>query len=137
MSPYTHTVDKPGIPSFSPKMDSSTETFIELAKARRSVYALTNASTVPDSRLEKLVHDAILHVPSSFNTQTTRLVLLLRDENQRFWDVVEDVYESMVANSTFPEDKWKAGTKPKLDKMRAGYGTVSCDINMTFRFSRD
>ncbi|KAK2838285.1 hypothetical protein FQN49_006433 [Arthroderma sp. PD_2] len=103
---------------------ASTDTFIELAKARRSIYTLSNASTVPDSQIEKLVHDAILHVPSSFNTQTTRLVLLLQDENQKFWDVVAGVYETMVANGTFPEDKWKSGTKPKLDSMRAGYGTI-------------
>lgn len=106
-------------------MAPSTETFIELAKARRSVYSISNASTVPDSQLEQLVHDAIKHVPSSFNTQTTRIVLLLHDENQRFWDTVQGVYMSMVERGTFPEDKWKAGTKPKLDSMKAGYGTVS------------
>ncbi|EFE38908.1 nitroreductase family protein, putative [Trichophyton verrucosum HKI 0517] len=105
-------------------MAPSTETFIELAKARRSVYSISNASTVPDSQLEQLVHDAIKHVPSSFNTQTTRIVLLPHDENQRFWDTVQGVYMSMVERGTFPESKWKAGTKPKLDSMRAGYGTI-------------
>ncbi|KAL1967337.1 hypothetical protein VTN77DRAFT_3383 [Rasamsonia byssochlamydoides] len=51
---------------------TATDTLIELAKARRTYYKLGKKSPVPDSKIEELVKTATLHMPSSFNTQSTR-----------------------------------------------------------------
>lgn len=92
--------------------------FIDAVKSRRTYYQLTNESTIPDSRIEELVRDAILHCPSSFNSQSTRLVVLLKKEHEQLWDMVRDVLKAMV-----PEENFKT-TQQKLFGFRGGYGTV-------------
>lgn len=104
---------------------NATDTFVELAKNRRTHYALSPKSPVPDSRIEQLVRDAALHVPSSFNTQSTRLVLLLHDHHKKLWDLTIGIFEGMVEAGKIPKEMWEGQTKPKLEGMKNGYGTVS------------
>ncbi|KAK2755789.1 hypothetical protein FQN54_005939 [Arachnomyces sp. PD_36] len=101
-----------------------TTTFVELAKNRRTHYALSPTSPVPDSEIEQLVKDAALHVPSSFNTQSTRLVLLLHDQHKKLWDLTIGVFEGLVEAGKIPKEMWEGHTQPKLQGMRNGYGTV-------------
>ena len=46
---------------------------------RRSYYELTPESPIDDAKIEEIIHFAIRHIPSAFNSQSTRLVLLLHD----------------------------------------------------------
>ncbi|KAL2007691.1 hypothetical protein VTN00DRAFT_7673 [Thermoascus crustaceus] len=101
-----------------------TDTLIELAKARRTYYKLSNKSPVPDSKIEELVNSAILHVPSSFNTQSTRLVVLLHKEHERLWDIIIDAFGGLVKTGAIPEEMWKNQTLPKLQGLKAGVGTI-------------
>ncbi|KAI9706428.1 MAG: hypothetical protein M1836_003433 [Candelina mexicana] len=94
------------------------KSFIDAVKSRRTYYNLTNESTIPDSRIEELVRDAILHCPSSFNSQSTRLVVLLKQEHEQLWDMVRDVLKAIV-----PEDRFEP-TQQKLSGFRGGYGTI-------------
>lgn len=66
----------------TPKMASNTS-FIEAIQNRRSIYPLTNKSPIPDSRVQELVTEAIKHVPSSFNSQSTRIVVLFNGEHEK------------------------------------------------------
>jgi hypothetical protein len=100
------------------------DSLIDLAKSRRSIYKLGKNSPVPDSRIEEILTSAILHVPSSFNTQSTRLVLLLHEEHERLWDIVIDTLAPLVTNGTIPEEMWKNGTLPKLQGLKAAFGTA-------------
>ncbi|KAJ9309053.1 hypothetical protein DTO217A2_1422 [Paecilomyces variotii] len=101
-----------------------TDTLIELAKARRTIYKLSNQSPVPDAKIEELVNAAIENVPSSFNTQSTRLVVLLHEEHEKLWDVVIEVFAGLVKTGTIPEDLWKNQTLPKLQGLKAAVGTI-------------
>jgi predicted oxidoreductase (fatty acid repression mutant protein) len=98
---------------------SSQLTLPQAAHERRSIYQLQKASTISDARIKEIVHDAIREVPSSFNSQSTRLVVLVKDEHDKFWDIVTDVLKSIV-----PEDKWES-TAGRLAGFKGGYGTVS------------
>ncbi|KAF7927966.1 hypothetical protein EAE99_005343 [Botrytis elliptica] len=98
-------------------MSPSTQ-FLNLLKARRTIYALSNKSTIPDSKIQEIVEQSILHVPSSFNSQSTRAVLLLKAEHEKLWDITKEVLKGVV-----PADKFE-GTAKKIDGFRAGYGTV-------------
>ena len=89
-------------------------------KDRRTIYALTNESTISDDRLEELLTDVVRHTPSPFNSQTSRLVVLLKDEHQKLWDIA---YE--VANSTVSPEVFDKVYKPRIAMFRGGYGTVS------------
>ncbi|KAL6234500.1 hypothetical protein BDW75DRAFT_231069 [Aspergillus navahoensis] len=85
------------------------DTLVELAKARRTIYQLGSNSPVPDSEIEKLVHAGILNMPSAFNTQLTRLLVLLHREHERLWDVVIDVFQNLVKTGAIPNEGFQAG----------------------------
>jgi len=102
----------------------ATATLLELVKSRRTYYALKPESPVSDSVIEKIVEDSVLHVPSSFNTQTTRVLLLLKKEHEKLWDITIEIMEGLVAAGTIPKEAFEQSTKPKLEGFRNGYGTV-------------
>ena len=99
-------------------MASSTN-FLEAVANRRSIYALNKNSPISDARIEEIVTQLVKDVPSSFNSQSARLVLLLKDEHDKFWDIVRDVLKAIV-----PEAQWEH-TGSRIAGFRAGYGTVS------------
>jgi predicted oxidoreductase (fatty acid repression mutant protein) len=93
--------------------------FLDAVAHRRSIYTLTKSSPISDDRIEAIVSQLVKDVPSSFNSQSSRLVLLLKDEHDKFWDIVRDALKAIV-----PEDKWES-TANRIGGFRAGYGTVS------------
>ena len=102
-------------------MASSTN-FLEAVANRRSIYTLNKTSPIPDARIEEILTQLVKDVPSSFNSQSARLVLLLKDEHDKFWDIVRDVLKAIV-----PEAAWEP-TGSRIAGFRAGYGTVSLSI---------
>lgn len=97
---------------------------ISLAQAvqhRHSVYALTNKAPVPDSQVVQIAKDLVRYVPSSFNSQTTRIVLLFGQDHLKFWEMA---YEEHVAGAGDDEGK-KSRTKGRVDMFKEGSGTVS------------
>lgn len=99
------------------KMVSSAE-FLAPVHTRRSIYPLSNSSPISDERIIEIVRDAILHVPSSFNSQSTRAIVLLKAEHEKLWDVTKECLKPQL-----PADQFEKTSK-KLDGFRAGYGTV-------------
>ena len=118
----------------TPKM-SSVNALVELAQNRRTFYSLGKASPVPDSRIEDLVNAAITNVPSSFNTQSTRLVVLLHEEHEKLWDIVIDTFGELVKTGAVPEEMWKNQTLPKLQGMKGGVGTVCFFLSLSLQQS--
>ncbi|RAL14678.1 nitroreductase family protein [Aspergillus homomorphus CBS 101889] len=102
----------------------ATTALLELAKTRRSHYALKAESPIADEAIEHLVQQAVLHTPSSFNTQTGRVVLLLKEEHQKLWDIAIAALEGLVTAGRVPKETFENQTKPKLNAFRNGYGTV-------------
>lgn len=102
----------------------ATITLLELVKNRRTIYALKNESPISDNAIELIVNDAVLHVPSSFNTQTTRVVLLLKEDHQKLWDITISAIEGLVTAGTVTKELFENQTMPKLKAFRAAYGTV-------------
>ncbi|GAB7331414.1 hypothetical protein MBLNU13_g02836t1 [Cladosporium sp. NU13] len=97
---------------------ASSTSFLEAVANRRSIYALNKNSPVSDARIEEIVTQIVKDVPSSFNSQSARLVLLLKDEHDKFWDIVRDVLKAIV-----PEAQWEH-TGNRIAGFRAGYGTI-------------
>jgi hypothetical protein len=107
------------------KMTTTSTTFIDLLKTRRTIYQLKNTSPIPDSKIQEIVEQALLHVPSSFNSQSTRIVLLFKGEHEKLWDIAHDVLKGVVPEAQFE------GTAKKLQGFRAGYGTVSWNFSFS------
>ena len=86
---------------------------------RRSYYELTPESPIDDAKIEEIIRFAIRHIPSAFNSQSTRLVLLLHEQHKAFWEIVKRTLQAIIPAEAF------VATEQKIDRSFAsGYGTV-------------
>lgn len=93
--------------------------FVDALKNRRSHYAINNQSPVSDKEIEDLMKTVLSYVPSAFNSQTTRMVLLLGENHLKLWNIVKDTLRKIVPADAF------AQTEAKIDNCFAsGYGTI-------------
>ncbi len=90
----------------------------QTAETRRSVYALNKNLPLPAADVAGIVEHAVLHTPSSFNSQSTRVVVLFGAEHEKLWQFAEDALRAIV-----PADKFKP-TQQKLDMFKAAAGSV-------------
>lgn len=94
--------------------------FKETLKYRRSYYHLTNSSPVSDEAIREILEFGLLHVPSAFNSQSTRVVLLLGEHHKKLWMITKEILRKMARSA---EDFTR--TEAKIDtSFAAGYGTV-------------
>ena len=94
-------------------------TFEEALSNRRSYYHITHDSPVTDDEIVRIIHEAVKHVPSAYNSQSTRIVLLLREEHKKLWGIVKKTLKMMLPEEVF------ARTEKKIDtSFESGYGTV-------------
>lgn len=98
---------------------SDLKTLQKLAEKRRSIYALSNQLPVSNDEIVNLVEHAVLHTPSAFNSQSTRIVVLFGEDHKKLWDITEETLKVIVG-----DDEKFQGTKDKIAGFRAGAGTV-------------
>jgi hypothetical protein len=67
----------------------NTDRGLSTLQIRRTHYSLSKESTVPDTTLRSIIETAIKHVPSPFNSQNGRVVLLLGKESDKLWEIVK------------------------------------------------
>lgn len=92
--------------------------FNDAIKKRRSIYAIGKESPISDEKIKGIVEDVVKHVPSSFNSQTTRVVVLLGESHNKLWDIAMEALRKIVPASDFES------TEAKVNSFKAGYGTV-------------
>ncbi|KIW04550.1 uncharacterized protein PV09_04304 [Verruconis gallopava] len=102
----------------STAVTKSAKPFMDAVRSRRTIYALNKTAPISDSQIQTIVKEALLNTPSSFNSQTTRLVLLLREEHDKFWDLTKESLKPLISAEQFEQ------TSKKLDGFKAGYGTI-------------
>ncbi|EXJ83342.1 hypothetical protein A1O1_06963 [Capronia coronata CBS 617.96] len=93
--------------------------FLDAVKARRTIYALKHESPIPDSKIQEIVKQTILHVPSSFNSQSTRIVVLLGDDHTHLWEEIVKPAVKAVA----PAEAWPQ-SEQRLNGFKNAYGTA-------------
>lgn len=91
---------------------------IESIKKRRTQYALGKTLPVSASETTQLIQEAVRLAPSSFNSQSSRAVILFGEQSIEFWDMVKAALRKIVPADAF------AATGAKLDSFAAGAGTV-------------
>ncbi|WP_145134627.1 nitroreductase family protein [Paenibacillus sp. Y412MC10] len=92
--------------------------FIDALKNRRSIYGISKEQVISDEKIQEIVNDAVKYTPSSFNSQSTRVVVLLGEQHDKLWNVTENVLKAVVPADSF------APTAEKMAAFRAGYGTI-------------
>lgn len=87
-------------------------------KKRRTQYALGKSLPLSNEDTAELIREAVKHTPSSFNSQSSRAVILFDAESDRLWNIVKETLRKIVPADAF------AQTEAKIDSFSAGAGTV-------------
>ena len=91
----------------------------DAVKARRSYYAISKEQVATDERIEAIVGEAVKQVPSAFNSQSSRVVILLGEQHNRLWDLTKAELHKIVPPESFP------ATEGKINgAFRSGYGSI-------------
>lgn len=94
-------------------------TFAEALEHRRTYYSIGNDSSVQDEEVVHIIRTAVKFVPSSFNSQSSRVVLLLGSEHTKLWDIVKNKLKALVSDEQFIK------TQEKIDgSFACGHGTI-------------
>lgn len=93
--------------------------FLDLIHKRRTIYAIGRHVNHSPEYLSDLIQQAIKQSPSSFNSQSSRAVILFNTEHEKFWNFVK------AQLKTYAKDEASAlKTEAKMDSFIAGFGTV-------------
>ena len=92
--------------------------FLDIARKRRTQYALGRDLPISKEQVTDLIKEAIRLAPSSFNSQSSRALILHGAESVKFWEIVKDELRKIVPADAFPT------TEEKIDGFAAGAGTV-------------
>lgn len=92
--------------------------FSQAVENRRTYYGIDNNSPVSAEEIKGIVEHAVKFTPSSFNSQSARVVLLLGEQHDRLWEIVREALRAIVPEEGFSK------TSEKIDSFKNGYGTV-------------
>ncbi|GKU26214.1 nitroreductase family protein [Clostridium folliculivorans] len=92
--------------------------FYDAIELRRSYYGISKEAVVSDDKIKEVVEKAVKYVPSAFNSQSARVVLLLGAQHDKLWDITKEALRKVV-----PADQFSS-TEEKINSFRNGYGTV-------------
>ena len=90
---------------------------LDKLKKRRTQYALGKNLPISETQVDALIRDAIRLSPSSFNSQSSRAVVLFGKESDKFWNIASEALRAVVPAADFQ------ATSKKLDSFASGAGT--------------
>lgn len=94
------------------------KSFKQMIEDRRSYYAINKTSPISDQEIKEIIEHAVKYVPSAFNSQSARVVLLLGENHDKMWEITRETLRKIV-----PADAFES-TEKKMDAFKNGYGTV-------------
>ena len=94
------------------------EEFLNAVKSRRTIYGIGKEKIVSEDKILEIVKLAVTHSPSSFNSQSSRAVVLFGTNHDKLWDLTKKMLRKIVPPENF------AQTASKIDSFHAGYGTI-------------
>lgn len=102
----------------TPTKGGNADGFLSLVQSRRTYYALNKTLPISSDRVQTIVTESLQHVPSSFNSQSNRVVVLFGAEHDKLWDITTDILKPLV-----PAEQWE-NTAKKMAAFKGGAGTV-------------
>lgn len=104
---------------FKQKEEKTMTNFSDLQAKRRTIYALGKDVELTNQELIDIIQGAILQTPTAFNSQTSRVVILLDEESDAFWN--EIAYSEL--EKVTPAEAFE-GTKERLAGFAQAKGTI-------------
>lgn len=94
-------------------------TYFEAFKTRRSNYDLTNQLSITLPELEQLLAQTLELSPTGFNSQSSRIVVLVEQKHEMFWDLVLAGIKKEIGDTPAFEK-----SKDKIANLRRSAGTI-------------
>ena len=92
--------------------------FYKAISKRRSVYETTKESPIPQEEIEEIIKKIVDVAPSSFNSQSSRVVVLFGKKHEAFWKIVLKELKEAVSKEEYSE------AKEKIQKLADSTGTI-------------
>lgn len=92
--------------------------FLKAVEERRTFYGISKDSNISEDRLREILNLAVKHTPSAFNSQSTRVVLLLEKQHDKLWDITMEALRKVVPSDQF------SSTEDKINSFKNGHGTI-------------
>ncbi len=92
--------------------------FFQAVRKRRSIYTLTDKSTLEEKEITDFLELALANAPSAFNSQSARLLLALGESHKKVWDIAKKALKEIIPTEKFPP------TEAKLKSFSDAFGTV-------------
>lgn len=96
----------------------SSQNFLAAIEARRSIYGIGKDVMISDDKIQAVVKHAVKHTPSAFNSQSSRVVVLLGDQHSKLWSITTETLRKIVPAEDF------TSTQERMNAFGNGYGTV-------------
>ena len=94
------------------------DNYIKAIEERRSIYTIGKNPVIDDDQLIELIKKVVKTLPTAMNCQSSRVVLLLGEQHDKFWKITMEELRKMVPAERF------GPTQDKIAGFTAGYGTV-------------
>lgn len=92
--------------------------FLDLASKRRTQYALGKTLPLAQDEVTGIIQTAVRVSPTSFNSQSSRVVILFGAQSEKFWGIVKEELRKIVPAANFES------TDKRISGFAAGAGTV-------------
>lgn len=92
--------------------------FLSIIEKRRSIYTISKESPLTQDELQELAGHILEQMPSAFNSQSSRMVILFDGQHDKLWNIVMETLRQRI-----PEGKFEP-TRNKIEGFKAGYATI-------------
>ncbi len=95
-----------------------TNMVLEQLTKRRSIYVLGKNIHKSADEVATLIQETVEASPSAFNSQSSRVVVLMGEHQDKVWEIAKGILRAMIPADSF------AATEQKMDMFKAAFGTV-------------
>ncbi len=95
------------------------KSFWNALESRRSVYGFSGEKPVSQDKIVEIAQKALTLVPSGFNSQSTRIVVLFGEHHKKLWEFVLKELRKFTDDAQFKNSENKV-----RGSFQSGYGTV-------------
>jgi predicted oxidoreductase (fatty acid repression mutant protein) len=95
-----------------------TNPFIQAVMRRRTQYSLGKSLPLATEEVVSLIEEAVRLAPSSYNSQSSRVVILFGEHSDKLWSIVTETLRKRLFADAFPR------SEAKMKGFAAGAGTI-------------
>ncbi|WP_446897309.1 nitroreductase family protein [Clostridium sp. LBM24168] len=92
--------------------------FYKAVEDRRTIYSISKESVISDEKILEVIESAVKNAPSAFNSQSSRVVVLLGKYHDKLWDITKTELSKIVPPEKFSQ------TEAKINSFKSGYGSI-------------